>query len=306
MQSAVLIAFDWGTTHVRAALLDRTGMALEERRGKSGVGQVDENGYRAIFDDLTRGWPLVPALACGMVGSRQGWLEAPYIACPAGLDGLADGLARIDLSERVLAIVPGLKVDQPNQKDVMRGEETALAGIVARDPNASATVVMPGTHSKWVTLRQGEVAAFRTYMTGEMFSAISGHTILRHSMSDDQATDDADFVQAYKEVAHGWGSDWGRFFSAIRGEDLLGAHTGSINFAERLSGLLIGTEYAAAKVDGFDFTSIKLVGDPVLMKRYALGAELLDIDVDIIDQKDLVWPALFAIAKRSGMIGREA
>ena len=147
MQSAVLIAFDWGTTHVRAALLDRTGMALEERRGKSGVGQVDENGYRAIFDDLTRGWPLVPALACGMVGSRQGWLEAPYIACPAGLDGLADGLARIDLSERVLAIVPGLKVDQPNQKDVMRGEETALAGIVARDPNASATVVMPGTQS---------------------------------------------------------------------------------------------------------------------------------------------------------------
>src|SRR4029450_9608768 len=116
-----------------------------------------------------------PRLACGMIGSRQGWVEAPYVACPASLDALATGLARVQTA--ALTIVPGLVTrDRHGVPDVMRGEETQLLGAVAADEAVLA--VLPGTHSKWARVECGTVVDFATWMTGELFAALLDHSIL--------------------------------------------------------------------------------------------------------------------------------
>ncbi len=166
--SGALIALDWGTTNVRAALLDTDGIALETRHGESGVGHLDADGFAARFADLTNEWPDLPAIACGMIGSRQGWREADYLPCPTGVADLAAHLMVVNQ----LHIVPGLKVDVDVQRDVMRGEETQIAGLLARMPGFNGTIVMPGTHSKWVNVKDGVVTGFRTYMTGDLFAAV--------------------------------------------------------------------------------------------------------------------------------------
>ena len=148
-ERGALITLDWGTTNVRAALLDKHGHVLEERRGESGVGKYDRAQFEQRFDQLTVGWPPVPAMAAGMVGSRQGWSEAAYLPCPASINDLVQGLHEIAHEGRRIIIVPGVKLDDGTRCDVMRGEESQLAGLLTQISDFSGTVLMPGTHSKW-------------------------------------------------------------------------------------------------------------------------------------------------------------
>lgn len=171
LAKAQMIGLDWGTTNLRAALLDPDGNLLDERQDESGVGVLDQVGFEKRFETLTRDWPFVPALAAGMVGSRQGWREAQYLPCPTGMDDLADALTRFEHQRRTVAIVPGLKMATETHHDVMRGEETQIAGFLSFEPTFDGTLVLPGTHSKWVQLKGGIVERFVTYMTGDMFSA---------------------------------------------------------------------------------------------------------------------------------------
>ncbi len=176
-RAPALIGVDWGTTSARAYRIDAGGAVLETRAAPLGIQQV-RGDFAGALDALLGDWrhESIPRLACGMIGSRQGWIEAPYVECPAAAASLARGI--VETPDRALTIVPGL-VDRDDEgvPDVMRGEETQIVGAVAGD--ASPTLaVLPGTHSKWAIARDGAIASFATYMTGEVYAVLREHSIL--------------------------------------------------------------------------------------------------------------------------------
>ncbi|MEO0546032.1 MAG: 2-dehydro-3-deoxygalactonokinase [Pseudomonadota bacterium] len=295
-----LIAMDWGTTNIRAALLDATGAVLDERSGESGVGVLDKKGFETRFEALVADWPVAPALAAGMVGSRQGWHEAAYLACPTSMDGLAKNLSRFEHMGRTVAIVPGLKMQTSHHHDVMRGEETQIVGLLASRPGFEGTLVLPGTHSKWVHIKGGAVERFHTYMTGDMFSALSGHTMLRPSVTGDVAVGSSEqsggamFRQAVQDIFTAGGSGLRQFFD-LRARSLL-ADQGADQGRERLSGLLIGMEFQAAAQDGYDVQNVVFIGSRDLIARYRSAGIVLGAQMQSHQGTDLIWPALYRLA----------
>ncbi|MCC0029710.1 MAG: 2-dehydro-3-deoxygalactonokinase, partial [Brucellaceae bacterium] len=197
------IAVDWGTSALRAWALDAGGNVLAHAHSQDGMGTLSPDGYEPTLLRLAGGWlpagkMRVPVIVCGMAGARQGWTEAAYRQIPcrpvAGrqMTPVATSDERLDV-----AIVPGLcQIDPP---DVMRGEETQLAGLMRQTGTADAVVCMPGTHSKWVRVERGDVVGFTTFMTGELFAVISTHSILRHSVGTSGDDRDA-FLQGVSDM----------------------------------------------------------------------------------------------------------
>jgi len=175
-----LIALDWGTSNLRANLLDPSGHSIEQRQSAMGVMKVPPGTFDAVLVELCGDWMQehrLPLIASGMVGSRQGWKEAPYLDCPATLKQAAHQLTALefehpDLGSHKVYIAPGLKcIDANGQTDVMRGEETQIWG--AQLP-PSSICVLPGTHSKWIWLDgEGDFQNFKTFMTGELYACVS-------------------------------------------------------------------------------------------------------------------------------------
>jgi len=171
------IAVDWGTTNRRAWRLDRGGAVQAEMEDDRGIIAVAKGGFPAAAAEIRERLGDLPMLMAGMVGSNRGWVEAPYVPCPAGLSELASNLCRID-GQRA-AVVPGVAFDAGGEADVMRGEEVQLLGAHAEGwIGGDATLCHPGTHNKWVRMAGGRIALFRTVMTGEIFNLLREHSIL--------------------------------------------------------------------------------------------------------------------------------
>jgi 2-dehydro-3-deoxygalactonokinase len=178
-----LIAVDWGTSSLRGALLDGDGAVLEEVSAPAGILSVPAGGFAAVFQQHFAHWQQdsgAPSLICGMAGSRQGWQEAPYCACPAGFADIASRLLWIEPGR--VALVPGLSCEEGGVPDVMRGEETQVFGALDLLGLQDALLVLPGTHSKWVQVSAGKIAQFRTFMTGELYALLRQHSILARTM----------------------------------------------------------------------------------------------------------------------------
>jgi 2-dehydro-3-deoxygalactonokinase len=274
-----LIALDWGTSVLRAYLLGDRGAVLEERKKPWGILHLPEGGYETALDGIAGDWreasPGITAIACGMVGSANGFREAPYVACPAGEEALAEALLEVEINGLELHIVPGVKTDG-ERPDVMRGEETQVVGSLARSPHLAegALLVMPGTHSKWVQVRARRILGFRTYMTGELFALLSEHSILgRPARSAQGSPSDAAFERGVSAVhQHRSTGATALLFSTralvlsgqLRPEDSL----------EYLSGLLVGDELRCALSDRLESSAasreeaLTLVGDLSLCDRY--------------------------------------
>ena len=237
------IAVDWGTSNLRAWAMRGTEVVAEDWSDK-GMGALDPDGFEPALLELIDPWlgaEPTPVVACGMVGARQGWIEAPYARVPCPPVGAAVVKAPVTDQRLDVTILPGLC--QMNPADVMRGEETQIAGFLDDAPEFDGILCMPGTHTKWVQISAGEVVSFRTYMTGELFALLSTQSVLRHSMDD--AFDDAAFLAAVRDGMADPQALAGRFF-ALRAEGLLSSPAPGAAKA-RLSGLLIGAELAAAK-----------------------------------------------------------
>jgi len=271
--ATALVAIDWGTTSARAYRLDAAGEVRDAREAPLGIQQV-RDGFAQALTALLGDWALDPAprLACGMIGSRQGWIEAPYVDCPATPDALTRGIVRV--ADGALAIVPGLACrDRDGVPDVMRGEETQILGAVAGD--SPALVVLPGTHSKWAIASRGTIETFSTYMTGEVYAVLRDHSILGRMAEGVTGAFAADaFARGVRAglVENGSaGALLHRLFGArtlaLR-SDLAPQETG-----DYLSGLLIGSEVAAgrdwARGRGLAAASILLVGSRALCERYS-------------------------------------
>lgn len=242
------IAVDWGTSNLRAWAMGADGRALAEAGSDKGMGRLSPDAFEPALLELIAPWTQGGArvVACGMVGARQGWIEAPYGRVPGA--PLPPGLTAAPATTPGLSvgIVPGLAQDDP--PDVMRGEETKVAGFLARNPGWDGVLLLPGTHPKWVQLSAGEVTAFRTSLTGELFALLSEQSVLRHSVGTDagpEAWDEAAFAAGLAEGLARPEALAQRLF-AIRAESLLRGLAAPAARA-RLSGLLIGADLAGAK-----------------------------------------------------------
>lgn len=282
-----LIALDWGTSSLRAYLLGDAGQVLETRSNHQGLQALPlpgAVGFEKAFADIAGGWltswPHLPVVAGGMVGSVQGWKEAPYVRCPADVATLAAHSVRVPsgLGGEVV-IAPGLLLDEPDAPpDVMRGEEIQMAGALATHPAlaAGATLVLPGTHSKWVQIQAGQVVHFSSYMTGEMFSLLVNHSILGRLMTDapvdDAAAADAAFTQGVHAARDSQPGDFTHQIFAARTLGLTQRLPHQL-LKNYLSGLLIGHELVSglAKSVASQATPrpLLLIGEPSLCQRYA-------------------------------------
>ncbi len=177
--SPALIALDWGSSSFRAYLMSTEGEILGEVTSGDGIGSVAAGAYPATLKRLIGSWldahSSIPVIASGMVGSRHGWREAAYVKCPAGPPDVAKRLTEVEADGRRVMLAPGLSyLDESGQPDVIRGEETEIFGIA--DAGARL-IVLPGSHSKWAKVEGERVAAFRTFVTGELFAALRDHTV---------------------------------------------------------------------------------------------------------------------------------
>ena len=265
-----LVALDWGTTSLRAYLLGDRGIVLERRAEPLGILRVPERDFGAVFEAITSEWraryPALPSIASGMIGSKQGWIEAPYEDVPADVDSVARALVRVPHGGPL--IVPGL-AQRGGAPDVMRGEETQLFGAMAESGALidGGVAVLPGTHSKWARIAHGRVEGFTTYLTGELFEVLSRHSILGRLAGDGRAdvasgTAFLGGVRHARDVAGGLAS---LVFSA-RSTVLVGDLPAEDRL-EHLSGSLIGDEIRAGLAAG-DRPRV-LIGEPALCGRYA-------------------------------------
>ncbi|WP_312952326.1 2-dehydro-3-deoxygalactonokinase [Superficieibacter sp.] len=259
------IAIDWGSTNLRAWLYQGEN-CLESRQSEAGITRLNGRTFDAVLAQITEGWAQenTPIVMAGMVGSNAGWVNVPYLPCPARFDDIGTQLTRV--KENVW-IVPGLCIDREDNHNVMRGEETQLTGAYAMQP--SAVYVMPGTHCKWVRVSDGVVDDFRTVMTGELH-----HVLLKHTLVGAGLPEQTDSPEAFDAgLARGLQSPHllPRLFE-VRASHVLGALARE-QVSDFLSGLLIGSEVASMA----DFIptqqAVTLVASPSLTARYQRAFE---------------------------------
>ena len=292
------IAVDWGTTHLRAYAMQGDA-PVAEASSENGMGRLTRDQFEPALLDLVGTWLSGPidVYACGMVGSRQGWHEAPYRAVPCmPLD--AHSLVRVPTVDARLRlqIVPGLK--QVSPADVMRGEETQIAGASAMIPGFDGVLCLPGTHSKWVHVSAGEVVSFQTCMTGEMFSLIAEQSVLRHGMRGD-GWDEAAFDAALSDALSRPEKLGARLFS-LRAEGLLNDLSPAAARA-RLSGLLIGVELAATRPYWLG-QPVVVVGADRLSGLYARALSAQGASPRILSARDATLAGL-ASARHGAALG---
>jgi 2-dehydro-3-deoxygalactonokinase len=290
-----LIAIDWGTSSLRGARLGANGQVLESREFPRGILSVPPGQFERVFNELFGDWMQEPGALClisGMAGSRQGWQEAPYCPCPAGFAELSQHL--LWLQPDRMALVPGLSFtssDSLHTPDVMRGEEVQIFGALQLTGRDNATLVLPGTHSKWVQVHSGRVTQFQTFMTGEVFALMSQHSILGKTLDLNGAFDKAVFLQGVDQSQRA-GSVLHHLF-AVRTLGLFD-RLSAAQLPSYLSGLLIGEELRTQNVP-LAQGPVVLIGSDTLTQRYSLALQHLGIACQSHGAQ-ATWAGLFALA----------
>jgi 2-dehydro-3-deoxygalactonokinase len=285
-----VIAVDWGITSFRAWRLAPDGTVLDRMSGPFGIRSVADRDFAGVLERAVGAWRPAPVLMCGMIGSRQGWVEAPYVAVPAGLAAIAAALVPVPGAARIW-IVPGVSQDPP---DVMRGEETQILGVAATLGQGRHVLCLPGTHSKWAVLEDGQVVGFRTAMTGEVFALMRTQSILAPLVAEG-AGDDADAFDAGIDRARDEGGLLHHLFG-LRAAVLLG-RLAPAALPSMLSGLLIGHEIAELSAEA---PTVRLVGGAALTGRYARALARFGIS-STTHGEETAAHGLFAIAREAGI-----
>jgi len=262
------IVIDWGTSNFRGYRFGARGEVAETRQAAAGILTVENGGFEAVLRSEIGDWlqPDAEIFLSGMITSRNGWVETPYVETPATLASLAAGAVEHRLDGGVtLRFMPGVAQRSPTP-DVMRGEEIQVFGAIGE--GETATLVHPGTHCKWVRVEQGAISAFRTFMTGEMFAVLTKHSILgRLIPEEERAFDKAAFEGGVRQAASNASAGLLNDLFTARSGALLGAFAPPA-IADRLSGLLIGHEIRSGLALGWTDAPPLLFGDPELCERY--------------------------------------
>jgi 2-dehydro-3-deoxygalactonokinase len=293
MNTRTLLAIDWGTSSLRGALLDAQGQVCEERSFARGILTVAPGEFSATFDDCFGDWMKLPGAMClmaGMVGSKQGWREAPYCSCPAGFEEVAAKLVWLEPDR--IAIVPGLCCETEGIPDVIRGEETQIFGALQLLGLQDALLVLPGTHSKWVQVKGGRIDSFATFMTGEFFALLRQHSILSRTLPEVEGDFDS---EAFNQGVR----------LALRSSSLLQTafSTRTLALFDRvpapamlsyLSGLVIGDELRAQTLASG--AEVIIIGSEALTLRYQMALSQRHVSAKRVGSP-ATWTGLWAIAQ---------
>ncbi len=289
------IAADWGGTNLRVWAMGDSGEVLAEAVSDAGAGSLYSVEFEPALLALIGPWLPESApeptlvLICGMAGGRQGWREAAYLKTPCAPLAPSAAVAPPVADSRLrVRILPGLAQAEP--PDVMRGEETQLAGVLALAPGFEGVAVLPGTHTKWARLQQGRVTEFASFMTGEIFALLAGRSVLRHGVAS-EGWEEAEFLEG---AARGFARPEAiavKLFR-IRAEGLLRG-LDPVAARSRLSGLLIGAELAAARSFWMGET-VALVGSPGISRAYAAALRAQSAEVLAFDAAETTRAGLAA------------
>lgn len=276
---AAFVGVDWGTSNARFLLVDAKGTLIDERRGP-GIARLDgASAIEATCFAALSGWPQVPVVMAGMVGSNIGWHPAPYVATLATAETASATAVRFNARGHQFALLPGVETVRPDGfPDVMRGEETQIFGGIGND---TALVCLPGTHSKWATVTNGAITSFHTAMTGELLDIIGRHSILLNPKHAPAAQADAAFLDGVEAVRRSVLGLEALLFT-VRSRQLAGV-LGPDEADSYLAGLCIGADVRSALALHADTMVVTLIGAPVLTAFYAATLESHGISSRQID-----------------------
>ena len=299
-QGVSWVAVDWGTSNLRIWLMSHDSQVIDHNSSDQGMATLNsaaefEQVLFECLETLLGDSDTLPVVCCGMVGAKQGWQDAGYSAVPHN-PLQYQKLDTLPTTHNQLAVwvLPGLCQLQP--ADVMRGEETQIAGVLCQYKEFTGVLCLPGTHSKWALSQAGEVVSFNTFMTGELFALLSKQSVLRHSVIDDQWSDEV-FQQGVSDGFNNPSQFTGALFS-VRAKDILGSGTTQFGKA-RLSGLLIGIELAGTQ-QWWQGQKVMLIGDSQLQSLYKLAMQQMNIDVVLMDATQMTLAGLTAAYEQQG------
>ncbi len=303
----VLIGGDWGTSNLRVFRYAEGGLIAATRTAPTGVMAVGEGGFEAALKALVSDWLVegpVPTLLCGMVGSRQGWIETPYVPCPADMDQVVAGVERVSCDFSAVHILPGLSVEEfelDGRHDVLRGEETQIFGAAKSEgdaADAAEVIVTPGTHSKWAVVDGGRISDFTTYMTGELFAVLKAHSILGRLMEGDAHDEEAFALGVGRSMVD---PVLTRLLFSARAEGLFNA-VAPTALSAYLSGLLIGAEVSAG-LSSSGAKAVTLIGEPALTGLYVDALAICGVDdVKQVSGETAVGAGLWRLASALGLM----
>tara|TARA_R110001599_G_scaffold62921_3_gene175197 strand:+ start:7645 stop:8562 length:918 start_codon:yes stop_codon:yes gene_type:complete len=304
MKTPALIGIDWGTSSFRASLIDAKGGTLESREDPSGILAIQNRDFEGFLKEAIGDWMCcfsdTPIIASGMITSRNGWVETPYVSLPQGINELAAVLVKHRTQDgRTVHFITGCSQDSNGERpDVLRGEETELIGYLTLHGIESGTFLLPGTHNKWLRVEDSKISQFVTYMTGEVFSLLGRHSILAFGERTAPFCEDA-FLRGLMAVKKRPGSLLSNIFTTRT--LLLFGHINKEASADYLSGILIGEEFLSSlRVNGPPH-SLTIIGRQDLSLRYQKAAEFFGIP-STIASPGLSQLGQLAIARSAGLI----
>jgi 2-dehydro-3-deoxygalactonokinase len=302
------ILADWGTTNLRAWALGGDGRVIDRRGQGGGLLAVKDGRFAETFAAFCGDWlnphRPVPAILSGMVGSKLGWKEAPYLAAPVTLGDLARQLCFVsDIPGAGIWIVPGVRLEDEAQPEVMRGEEAQILGALRTLHRDGGVFLLPGTHAKWAIADAGRLTAFRTYMTGELYGLLRGAGTIGQLM-EGEAPDPAAFRRGVMRSRAPDAANLLHSLFSVRTLGLLGG-LARRSLASYLSGLLIGAEME----DGARWlrergvkSSLILIGSPEMMKTYGEAAIICGLAVETVESGAVLPSALLFLARAAGLL----
>lgn len=296
-----LIGIDWGTTSFRAFKIGGDGSVLDRITANRGIMNVPNDDFKSSLLDLLGPWldtKQLPIIASGMITSRNGWFETEYMPTPTGAKELAMGLRSVQISDDLrINFVPGISCETNGVPDVMRGEETQIIGE-SPSCNSDRIYLLPGTHSKWAEVQSGRVQNFSTFMTGEIFNIICGHSILKKLMTVGEFN-----RQGFeKGVLTGISESHNLLQSLFSARTLpLFGKLSNYAVADYISGLLIGTEVQSQFTHLKPESSVTIIGRGDLAERYKIALDILRISSSHAHE-DVAAQGHFSISVSAGLI----
>ena len=289
MKKPAYIAIDWGSSRFRAYLLTQHMDIIESIDQPEGVKQHQYQDYTHICKQLLNNWSHViqklqlPLFMAGMVGSNMGWHEVPYLPCPLSLSAISKQIVKRESPWNTnMYIIPGVKLEQNRHMDIMRGEETLVIG--ALELMQTEIYCLPGTHSKWIEIKNKELQRFTTIITGELYAILKDHSLLAQGLPT-QRFNQQWFDEGIMEMKEFDASLLINLFN-VRAKRILNKlpKTSVLSY---LSGLLIGAELSTMQqkllINKSKF--IGILAPPMLKQNYASACHLLGICAKVIDNE---------------------
>ena len=289
------IAIDWGTSFFRAYLIENEEIICTANTN-DGMKFVQNNKFEETLVNLIEPWLdykyKIEILASGMVGSKQGWIEVPYQKTPCNLNNIKFIFPSVRDNRFSIKIFSG--ISQSNNPDVMRGEETQIAGFLYDNQNFNGSICLPGTHSKWVQIENGNIINFKTFMTGELFEIISKNSILIHTVTSKKILKN-ELIKAVNEIFLK-PEIFGNVLFQLRADDLINSR-GSEIYKSKLSGYLLGLELLGS-MEFWEKKDIVLIGNADLVKMYEYVLQKKVNSIKSFLSKDMVLKGLKNFKKK--------